>query len=73
MASRRVSGFVRVECDLGITLQQDFGLCAVASDIRAEAQARLTGIQSLDGDGLGIHLRCCRLSLGTSEVKNTFA
>ena len=64
MASRRVSGFVRVECDLGITLQQDFGLCAVASDIRAEAQARLTGIQSLDCDGLGLYLGRFRL-LGT--------
>jgi hypothetical protein len=29
MASRRVSGFVRVECDLGIILQQDFGLKVV--------------------------------------------
>ena len=61
MVSRRVSGFVRVECDLGITLQQDFGLCAATSDIRAEAQRTLAGHAGFDGDGLGIHLHCCRL------------
>jgi hypothetical protein len=57
----------------------DFGLCSAASDIRAEAQARLTGIQSVQlkelrtaAPALKLKLEEIETQLDTKDLESAF-
>ena len=55
---------------MGANLQQGFGVPAAAPDICSQTQPALSRKAGIDGDGLGVPLRHCCLSLATPGIES---